>query len=486
MLQRAREEVHQAAAVDPYQQQLAAALALASDGDNAGADRALTSVMSDSRFGRLPAPDRHRALSVASEVAIRLDQYPRALELSRKAISIDGNNPDDWYRLSQLQRVGGEYDAATRALLRLIEGWPELLGNLEDSHIIQLVHMTDHTSQARLDLLQTLFDANWDRNGIGASNVWYELALMRVERGQLDAARSAIERIAWPMELVKLRMDKRFDPLIDASSSRFNVKSAARQQVEHLQRQASLNPSQLDTRMELSYAMLTAGMTEEALALSDTVLSAIADAPVDAPPFADMDQQIWLMNNRAIALRRLGRTDEALAELERASRMTESGGVNVSQSLNLGNFYCSLGRPGDALLAIAKVGNNMTGYGRMVQATVQLRAAVRKGDSTGASEALEYIRQHRQDSQTALLNALIETDRIDEAARAVIGLLASHTDRTDALEWLQEFRSAAPLPGDLQVRTRRDALVARRDVQDAVARVGRIEQYDIFGDNNID
>ena len=46
---------------------------------------------------------------------------------------------------------------------------------------------------------------------------------------------------------------------------------------------------------------------------------------------------------------------------------------------------------------------------------------------------------------------------------------------------LQDFRKSKPLPGNVVLETRWQALIKRRDVVEAVRRVGRTQPYDIFG-----
>lgn len=464
--------------------QLANAVVLAEGDDFGAADIALSTLMAHPAFATLPGDEQHQALSTAAFVAIRLDQLPRSRELYLAATRVDPANPDDWYRLSLIERELGNHEASAAHLLHVLRQWPELLENLPEHDIALLVYRMAPDSPARLEVLQTLFDASWTRKGLGASGLWYALALMQVERGDIEAARAAITRITEPMDMVKLRADRRFDAVVDRGAERFDAARAARMRADELRVMAMLQPERLDVLRELTYAMLTAGDNRAVLAMTDAALAVLA-ADEEASPFKDVDEQIWLMNNRAIALRRLGRIDEALAQMQHASGLTEDGSPNVSQVLNLGQFYCSLGRPADAVKVIAQVGE-MSGYGRMVQAAVQHCAARRSGDAAGATHALAYLRQHRQDSEIHFLEALIEADRLDEAAAVMVAMLESPHDRADALIAAQKFRSLEPLPGDVAVRARGHRVLARAEVQAAVQRVGRVERHDIHAGNGTD
>jgi predicted Zn-dependent protease len=410
--------------------------------------------------------------------ALASDQLAQARDLYRRATAMNSEDPDDWYRLAQLELQLGELDRASSALAAFAAQWPELLPNISVDLVPHLVYVSEPASEDRLALMQALFDANWkDEAADGA--IWYELAVAQLVRGQTDAVRQALKRIDAPTSLIRVRADKRFDALVSPHAWSFDVELAARRKLEALQRQVAAQPDRLDPRVQMSYAMLSLGMHQEVIALADETVATIAAAPLDQVPFVDLDEQVWLMNNRTNALRRLGRTDEALAELIRASQLDENGHINVSQALNLGHFYCDLDRPADALAAIASVGE-MSGYGRMVRTGVELCAAVRNKDRAGTERALAYLHAHSKDAELVMLCGLLDADRIDEAASFFVSLLDDPYGRGQILEWAQELRESNPLPGERRYRDNRKALLARRDVLDAVDRVGRIGKYDLY------
>jgi len=465
-----------------YEQKVRRALELAGNNGSVIADPALSAVIADPSFNGLASSQQYVVLSTATLVAINLGQFPRARDLSKRATLVDPENPDELYQLSQLSRVTGDTEGAGTSLIQFSERWPELLDNLEQVHIQQTVQFLDHDSPTRLALLKALFDANWDRNGAGASPMWFDLAALQIEHGDNAAAAVSMKRVTTPAELVKLRIDRRFDSLVDRDSWRFNVENAAKQRVEALAVLTQAKPRSLSIRSEYIDALLTVGLHDEALAQADAAIAEIAEAgnDSDSAPFDDMRLQVWLHDSRAIALRRLGRPEEAVAVMERASGMSESGAPNISQVINLGQLYCALGRGGDAAATVARVGKNLTGYGQMALAMVQQCAALQSGDRAGSDAALAYIREHRKDSPVMLLTALLEAGLEDEAADAMIAFLASPGSRPDVLEWAQGFRQTPPLVGQVRGRNSRDALLARKDVLDAVAKVGRIEQFAIF------
>jgi tetratricopeptide (TPR) repeat protein len=462
-----------------YRQKVASANALMQNEDYAAADRVFATLVDSPQLKSLQDQEARSVLSAAGWSAARNGELPRARALLLRARQIDDNDPDIWYRLALVELDLEHNEAAARAYIELAERWPELLANIDNDPLYLLIRRLGAAPPAKSDLLQTLFDANWDDPENDPSELWYELALFRVESGELDRARAAVKRVTSPRTLVLLRSDKRFDPIVERSTWAFNVEAAAKRAVEVMEAKAARDPQKLEPKVQLTYAMLVAGMNDEVVALVDELTDTIAQAPTEDPSFKDVNQQVWLMNNRAIALRRLGRIDEAEADLRRASELTERGTLNVNQALNLSSFYCNLGRPDQALAALETVGDTISGYGRMVENLVRLCAASQKHDEAGAKRSLAYLRAHRQDGQTAYLEGLVRLGREAQAAKHLIGLLESPADRSDALEWIQTYRTSEPLPGDRQARANSDKLLAREDVRTAVERVGRIERYEV-------
>lgn len=461
-----------------YRRQLEAAQAFVRDDDFEAAERAYRRIIAHRRFATLSASERHAALSDAALTALMRGRDDHARTLFLRAIAIDADNPDDWYRLMQVEYNLEHSEASAAALRTLAERWPELLVNVDQDSLYEVVDNLAPGSKEHVDFLQMLLDAKWKDDKGGA--LWFDLALARIQRGEPEQARAAIKAITSPRLMVRLRSDKRFDSLVDPDTWTFNVELASLRKVQTMRDRMLAAPGNRDVQIQLSYDMLTAGMNEDVIALADVVLAEIGKVPADGSTSEDDDARVWLMNNRAIALRRLDRIDEALSDLEGASRLTGNGRVSVSQAINLGGLYCSLGRPDDALAAIADA-ERTSGFGGMSKATVELRAAILKHDASGTERALAYLRKHRDRSPTGFLDALLYAGRIDEAAERLIELLTSEDDRSDVLYWLQDYRQVEALPGDRDAREHARALSARDDVRAAIARVGRIGDYGIYG-----
>jgi len=467
-----------------YARRWRAAMALGDQGDAAEADRALAQLMAHREFASLGAGEQRATWSRAAWMAVRIDDQARARALADRAIAAGSDDPDDVYLLAQLDSHQGDHAAAAGRLRDLAVRWPHVLDHLGADTVLRIARQAPEDAPARVPLMEALLHAGWDGNGLGVGDLWYRLALHYQARGDDAGVRAAVARTTSPEALVKFRADRRFDALLARDDPALDVAAAAQRRVDHLRRLAAQRPDSLEVRMELGYALLATGRHAEVVALATGTLAAISAAPAGAPAFADPQYAVWMVNHRAIAQRRLGKLYDAQADLFRGAAMDEQGGANVSQALNLGQFLCQRGRPDEALAAIGRVGG-MSGYGRMVQASIEHCAAVQLQDAAAARRALDYLRAHRDDAQEIWIWALVEAGRMDEAARALVAALEAPKTRGEMLAALQDYREPDPLPAFLPVQERWRALLAREDVRRAVDEVGRIERYPIFSSGGI-
>ena len=198
--------------------------------------------------------------------------------------------------------------------------------------------------------------------------------------------------------------------------------------------------------------------------------------------YQDYDEQSpWFFNLRSIVLERVGRWDEAVAQLAAASILQENHSSNVSQVINLGELYCALERPNDALTAIGRVGST-SAYGGMEMESVRLGAAFQLGDSKQVARSLEYLSINRMYAPATYENALIVVDQPDRAAQALIVRLLDEAQRQKALLSVQTYAPKPMTSLEMVWHSRWRAVIARRDVQAAIQKVGRVASYNLEDD----
>lgn len=437
-----------------------------------GVATAYDALIADPAFPRIPLEARRTIYSNAARVALDRRDNARSRDLYLQAITANSADKDDWANLAWVEFVLGENDAAAAHLSEYARRWPDALDELDDAFVFQLLGALDDDAPPRLDLLQSLASANWNRRGLGADYFWFELALRRVQRGERDLARAAIQRIGTPRELVQLRSDRRFDGLFDPQSEQFDVALAAQRRLDRLDALLAKDPHNLELATEVASALGTVGGFDRIVALVDAILRG---DPADS---TYPENRVWLLNNKAAALQQLGRSKEAIALMQRASGMSEGESGNVSQSINLGDMRCGMGDWRGALAAVKEL-ENMSDYGQVAMHSVVHCARLQQGDREGARTALAYLRAHRSLSSSLYLTALLRESRLDDAAVALIEMLDSPQERADALVMVQDFKPERPLPADAANRERWETLMRREDVRAAIDRVGRSRYYDI-------
>ncbi|MEG0182461.1 MAG: hypothetical protein RR704_03245 [Stenotrophomonas sp.] len=364
------------------------------------------------------------------------------------------------------------------AATRLIEALGQADGPLGiDHHAVSYLqhHLRDQPIQ-RMALLQALFDNDWKSSGMQPTTLWLALATLQVDNGRAEAVPATLRRIDTPAELIQLRSDRRFDRYVDRSDARFDPVKAAQHHLDDL-RVSGLLDRAFDARLvDFSSTLLALDRNEEVLALTDSLASAAAQE--QSPPGGQVEWAAWLLNTRITALRRLGRTDDALATAQLAARIGARGPDGIDHQMNVGFVLNSLGRRQEAD-AVMKALPELSDYGRATQALLQLSAARERGDSVTAAALRAIIVAQGKDALSLHREMLLEEGDLDGAAAVLIEQLRSPLERGDALASLQDLRVYPSLPGDVRIDANWRALKQRADVQAEVARVGRIERYDL-------
>ncbi len=347
---------------------------------------------------------------------------------------------------------------------------------LEHQAINYLQYRLRDQPQQRMELLQALFDNGWKSGGLEPTGLWLALATLQADNGRSDDIPATLARITAPAEIIRLRSDKRFDRYIDHNDARFDPVQVAQKHLDEL-RVSGLLDRKLDARMaEFSSTLLMLDRNEEVLALTDGMAGAAAEG--ESPSAAEAEWVAWLLNSRLTALRRLGRTDDALAAAQQAARIGALGPDGIEHQLNVSFVLTSLGRMQEAAQTASDI-QGLAGYGKAAQALVQFAAARERGDAKAMDAAREVILAQRNDARLFHREMLLDEGNLEGAAAVLIEQLRSPDDRGETLASLQDMRTYPSLPGDVKIDAAWRALKQRADVQAEVARVGRIERYEL-------
>jgi tetratricopeptide (TPR) repeat protein len=455
--------------------------------NESGADAILSEVIADKDFVALTYPQQHFVLGRAALIAARQKQFDRAYQLTKRSCETPQDDQGDWLFRLRLDFARRDDADRIRTLTHLAQLWPQTVKNLPERTIQSTVFVARSDPELQLALLQALFSAKYvPYTGIEPSDQWRDLALLMLQRGDTAGAIAAAQRITDPKVLIALKVDNRFAPLRAELPSlvNFDAAKAMDEQIGRWRTAVERNPDKLLPMAALMQGLLDTDQADEVLQRTDEIIARVRAEPEGSPIYRDQNEQYhWILDERAGALQQLSRSEEAVRQLEEASRLTEDGGTNVSQTINLAELYNDLGRPADALSTLKRVAN-VSPYGRMQIEHDTLRAALQMSDREAASRSLAYLQQHQSDAISSYQIALVECGRTQEAQQLLLARLQDPQQRQTALLAVQTYTLFKHPPAEMRQLALWRALVASPEVQAAARRVGTIEQFDIDGPEN--
>lgn len=449
-------------------------------GDTLGALIAFERLLADPGVAALPEADRIESYVVAGWIALQSRQPAAARGYLERAQALAPDEPRALYLRGVLASDDGDHVQGVRLITRSLQLSDQFMPEVSAMQAGSLGQLLQGHDAEYRDFLQILFERDWKPDGVEPADFWRRLALLQIESGQDDRVAATVARIQRPLSILALRADKRFDRYIDRDDARFDPVQAAVRELDALRVSTLLAPEQSSALLEMSNTLLVLGRHEEVLAMTEHAAAAAADATVPRT-FEKSGDVAWLLNNRAIAQRRLGDSAAGLATLALAAQFHEEGSVNVSQRLNLATWQAALLQPQLALETAASAGANLSPYGEAVQQWVRFIAYRQLGDAAQADTAKAWLIAHEEIAGLFVVETLLEDNALDAAAARLIARLQSTEQRNDALMEVQRLRTVPSLPGDAERDRRWWQVVARADVQAALNAVGRSEQHALFG-----
>ena len=459
------------------------AVALSRQGKYGAAYELVSKVVHDPVFAQVPQSGQHSILQFAAALAAEASDALSAHELFSASTRFPQSEARDWAgRFVSALTIDDSVDAAT-SLLTLVRRWPAELKNYRPDSLERVVLALEEPAQKtlRTELLEALFAAGWRSNfNAEPEELWRELALKLLEIGQQDRARAVSDRISGAESLARMRIDRRFTPLVSADPARFDIGRALAADIERARVVVRQNRRSLDAVARLCYLLGQAGRWNELLAATDTALQRIRKNPRS---FDDAENlHGWVMNLQAWALSSLGRSTEALRLMEAARRIGRADHDNIDQAINLGALNLRLQQPAAALRSVEGIdwSKGISDYGRMQLQAVRHAALRRLGRIEEATEALDYLREHRKIAETTYLESLLDAGKIDEAAATLTAQLQDPAKRDAALWSVQQFAVAPLAPRDTPYLQAREQMLARADVQTAITVAGERQSLPIY------
>jgi hypothetical protein len=435
----------------------------------------LRDVIAAPAFNSLAVDDQFQALTLAAGATT-----PTETTLARgyldRAIALPGIGFEDQLATLSLAVNSGYGAAASKSLTLLARQWPDRLASFDNRLIFRALWLAEHVAPGDRGLvLQALYAAHWKVEwDIEPSVYWRDLALLYLEQGSLRQAIDVSTHVTEAYLLIAMRADRRFDAVVAAHPDQFDVEAAADREVKFFQSLSDEHPKSLALKARVMEALLHEQHYAAMLAASDYAVQEIRATNFPDKLYDDyVEEHGSYLYLRSVALQREGRWDEAVAQLVEAGHEGD-----ISQLINLASLYCALDRPKDALTVISPLGPTRTSaYGAMQVEAIRLQAAVQLGDRAQLSRSMQYLSSHYADAPRAYLYALIVAKRLDQAARYLITELEDKELRQGILADIQEYLPTPDAKAELEVEARWRAVIARKEVQTAIHKVGRVESY---------
>ena len=458
-------------------------------GDYVAAGEAMDTLLRREDFARLDSRLQYRTLLFAGLAAAGREDFLSAHEWMMVATEYDEAGDYQWLLRARYATTIDALPDAALALMKIAERWPAKLVEDDDRRelVDQVIFRLQHDPARHADYLSlanALFAAKYTGElDAQPDGLWSDLILEALAHQDLARARELVGRVETPGTILAMRIDKRFDALVQADKKRFDLAVAMRRTSKELEKRMSAEPKRLAVVVQYLYALQDQGRFREVLSVSGAALKKIAAAPAESPAYDDLDRSLnWLYNHRARAFAHVGRWDDAVATMETGSRQVEHGSDNVSQAINLAAQYNDAGRPRQALDALGGIdwAVSLSPYGRMQFQAVRYDAYLLLGDAAAAEQTLAYLREHHEDAENTWQYVMLESGDEDGAAAGLIARLKDTELRGEALKTVQIYPDSPRTPRMQAEHDRWQKLIARADVRAAIDQVGRVEKVPMY------
>lgn len=330
----------------------------------------------------------------------------------------------------------------------------------------------DHADEARSRMLIALARADWEPADIPELRIGFAEGAIDalIDQGEAAEAEGLLDRIDQPELLSSMVIDRHYAKLWPAIEARLGPASAT--SVDRFARDKLAafgdSPDSEAALRDASSAMLLLGRYQDVLDLTDNVR--VTDG------ISREAVRTILYRARALAaLRRDDEVDKLLAPFTTIDlrRAPAASTVLVSYA----EFLDEIGRPAQALSvardARAKAGDLLTDLGKRWLDRTEICALSSLGRTAEVNSAIQAIKQHADQNQSAAIEALLCAKRDVEASRLTI---KAFEDNDAAGDLLLQFQPAAShwAPAPSRLRDLWTSFLTRPEIRAAFERKGRI------------
>lgn len=459
-----------------FHQQFAAMMRQASDGDFAGACKAMDALRGHASLATVPTRPRVDMLLVGAAVYWRCERFDDALAEAQAANAILQTS-HGVYVEAMLGEAAGKTDVAVDAMLAFARTWPRD-GNYDAYDLawrLQRELSKDPARQTRF--LQDLFDAGFDPVDADPSAMWFELARLQLDAGDVPRGKAAAARVmGWQMA-ARMRIDRRFDPVLADDAELGDAHAQSGRLTRAMEAKLEASPTSMAPRLAVAEELVLQGDYPKAIAYIDDALHAVRRG--EEAEWVGLDLRLNLMRARSTANLRQGKPQQALEDLEMAALFLPPNAPDLS-GLMRADLLCDLGRGTDAARAMTGDTQGLPWLER-VTLKIDVCIATLAGNTARARKQIEALKGMLDaDEQETLVAVYLRVGDVEAAAPVFIALLDNPATRSDALKWAQNDMRTPGMPGMVDYRKAFDDMMARADVKVALDKYGRVLTWDMY------
>jgi tetratricopeptide (TPR) repeat protein len=378
----------------------------------------------------------------------------------------------------------GRLTDAAGDFVALAKERPDAARNVRYRLIARLVwDLNAKDEDATFNVLKAMRDISYvpEEPGQNADYLTQIFVRLLVDRGEDLVAMMELSKIKTADMLVEARVDRRYAKLWtkEGFDALTDPKEIAAREIAYTADLAKKHPNLAVIMTRYVKSLRTAGETAKAVEIAREALANPELSSANAE--RAVEDKLWLRNELVYALMDLGRTEEAVAEMQPVLKLDETkNGFMISQLVNFGEIMIELDRGAEGVKIARRGWNTASPLGQLFINMVEVCGNATT-DKAAAEKALALLRKRQSENYAAMSGALLCMDRTDELAELMKKRLSQSAHRGGALTAIQSYKTPAfATPHRRTLMQRYAKMLARPDVQAAIKKHGRIEEYPFF------
>jgi tetratricopeptide (TPR) repeat protein len=444
---------------------------------------ALSASLNPDVYSKLSPKLQYEVITLYRAGAMGVGDWVNAHRASTIATASPASSLDDWSIRLVTASVTNDAQDAFASFKHLRAESPGFSSSLSLDEITGLdelfTSMTD-AGKTRTGFRDMLDRDEWQTVNPfeNATSFWLPIATTFIEQGRPERAARAFKRITDPASLVAISADRRFDAIVAGNKNRLAPRAAAEAWLMSVQRSAANEPNSMEGQIAIARAFFALNRSDEALRVLNAALAGVDQVSEKHPSrFEDFYMQVAnAFSWKGEILLSIGKTDEGFAAMRRSASMLQG---NLQTQLLLASRLNVYGRPEEALAHLSSLQLRSPDERPVAMAEIRTCTLAHLNRTNEITADLRYLRRHAETDPRYLLTAQLCVNDQDGVAETYIAMLRDPMHRGDALRDLQTYSDKGLAPYSRILRQRSYDVRSRKDVQAAIAKVGRVLAVDL-------